>query len=158
MAETSTLKVGDAAPDFELVSDATTREKFKLSDYRGKNAVVINFVPAAFSGVCSNQGTLLEEKKNEFAAQDAIPVMISVDNAWSQKAWKEKMGWSFPVLADFHPKGSVAQAYGVYLDGAGLSNRTVVVVGKDGNVAWIQPTEKITDIPDYDPVMACDMA
>lgn len=156
MSETATLKVGDEAPDFELVSDPITREKFKLSDYRGKNAVVINFVPAAFSGVCSNQGALLEQKKEEFAAQDALPIIVSVDNAWSQKAWKEKMGWSFPVLADFHPKGAVAQRYGVYLDQAGVANRVVVVVGKDGKVAWIQPTEKITDIPDYDPVMACE--
>jgi peroxiredoxin (alkyl hydroperoxide reductase subunit C) len=66
------------------------------------------------------------------------------------------MGWSFPVLADFHPKGDVAQAYGVYIDQAGVANRVVVVVGKDGKIAWIQPSEKITEVPDYDPVMACD--
>jgi peroxiredoxin (alkyl hydroperoxide reductase subunit C) len=156
MSETATLKVGDEAPDFELITDPMTREKFKLSDYKGKNAVVINFVPAAFSGVCSNQGTLLEQKKDEFASQDALPVIVSVDNAWSQKAWKEKMGFSFPVLADFHPKGAVAQQYGVFIDQAGVANRVVVVVGKDGKVAWIQPSEKITEVPDYDPVMSCD--
>ena len=59
------------------------------------------------------------------------------------------------VLADDMPQGAVAQAYGVFIEPAGLANRVVVVVGKDGKVAWIQPTEKITDIPDYDPVMAC---
>jgi peroxiredoxin (alkyl hydroperoxide reductase subunit C) len=156
MAETATLKVGDEAPDFELVTDPMTREKFKLSDYKGKNAVVINFVPAAFSGVCSKQLPIIEEKRADFASQGAVPVVISVDNAWSLKAWKEQLGVDYPLLADFHPKGAVSQAYGVYIDQAGLANRVVVVVGKDGKVAWIQPTEKITDIPDYDPVMACD--
>jgi peroxiredoxin (alkyl hydroperoxide reductase subunit C) len=156
MAETATLKVGDEAPDFELVSDPMTREKFKLSDYRGKNAVVINFVPAAFSGVCSQQLPLIEEKRADFEAQGAIPVVISVDNTWSLKAWKDQLGVEYPLLADFHPKGAVSQAYGVYIDQAGLANRVVVVVGKNGKVAWIQPTEKITDIPDYDPVMNCE--
>lgn len=157
MSETATLKVGDEAPDFDLVQDPITREKFKLSDMRGKNAVVINFVPAAFSGACSTQLPLIEKKKAEFATQGAVPVVISVDNAWSLKAWKEQLGVDMPLLADFNPKGATAQAYGVYLDAAGVANRVVVVVGKDGKVAWIQPTEKITDMPDYDPVMACDM-
>ena len=119
--------------------------------------MIINFVPAAFSGPCSTQLPLIEKKKAEFAAQGALPVVISVDNAWSLKAWKEQLGVDMPLLADFNPKGSTAQAYGVFLDAAGVANRVVVVVDKNGKVAWIQPTEKITDMPDYDPVMACDM-
>lgn len=105
MAETATLKVGDEAPDFELPM-SPTGEKFKLSDYRGKNAVIINFVPAAFSPVCSNQLPLIEKN-------------------------------------------------GVLIESRGIANRVVIVVDKHGKVAWIQPTEKITDIPDYDPVVAC---
>jgi peroxiredoxin (alkyl hydroperoxide reductase subunit C) len=155
MAETATLKVGDEAPDFELVQDAATREKFKLSDYRGKNAVVLNFVPAAFSPVCSNQLPVIEQKRAEFAAQGAIPVAISTDHAWALKAWREQLGINYPVLADDNPQGAVAKQYGVFIEQAGVANRVVVVVGKDGKVAWIQPTEKITDIPDYDPVLAC---
>ncbi|MFN0095179.1 MAG: redoxin domain-containing protein [Dehalococcoidia bacterium] len=156
MAETATLKVGDTAPDFDLVSDAATREKFKLSDQKGKSAVIINFVPAAFSPVCSNQLPIIEAKQAEFASQGAIPVAISCDNAWSLKAWKDATKVTYPVLSDFEPKGAVSKAYGVYIEAAGLANRVVVVVGKDGKVAWIQPTAKITDIPDYDPVLACE--
>ena len=155
MAETATLKVGDDAPDFELTQDAATREKFKLSDQKGKKAVIINFVPAAFSPVCSNQVPLIEQKRSEFEAQGAIPVVIRTDHPWALKAWKEQNGLNYPVLADDMPQGAVAKAYGVLIEPAGVANRVVVVVGKDGKVAWIQPTEKITDIPDYDPVMAC---
>ena len=156
MAETATLKVGDAAPDFELVMDPMTRAKFKLSDQKGKNAVVINFVPAAFSPACSTQLPLIEAKAAEFASQNAIPVVISCDNAWSNKAWKEQTKVSYSVLSDFEPKGAVSRAYGVYIEAAGLANRVVVVVGKDGNVAWIQPAAKITEMPDYDPVLSCE--
>ncbi len=154
MAETATLKVGDDAPDFELPS-SPTGEKFKLSDQKGKSAVIINFVPAAFSPVCSNQMPLIEQKRQEFESQGAVPVVISSDGAWAQAAWKKELGVEFPILSDFHPLGDTARKYGVVIEPRGIANRVVVVVGKDGKVAWIQPTEKITDIPDYDPVLAC---
>lgn len=154
MSETATLKVGDEAPDFELPS-SPTGDKFKLSDHKGKNAVVINFVPAAFSGVCTNQLSLLESKISEFQAQGAIPVAVSTDGPWAQKAWKEQTGISFDVLSDVFPQGATAKDYGVLIEQRGIANRVVVVVGKDGKVAWIQPSEKIVEVPDYDPVMAC---
>ncbi|PFG75219.1 redoxin domain-containing protein [Tepidiforma thermophila] len=154
MAETATLKVGDEAPDFELPM-SPAGEKFRLSDYRGKNAVIINFVPAAFSPVCSNQLPLIEQKRKEFEAQGAIPVVISSDGPWAQAAWKKELGVDFPILSDFNPLGETARKYGVLIEGRGIANRVVIVVDKNGKVAWIQPTEKITDIPDYDPVVAC---
>ncbi|MEX2080698.1 MAG: redoxin domain-containing protein [Dehalococcoidia bacterium] len=154
MSETATLKVGDEAPDFELPS-TPTGEKFKLSDYRGKNAVVINFVPAAFSPACTNQAGIIESKAAEFAAQDAIPVMISSDGAWTQAAWKKDLGVSYPILSDFFPLGDTARKYGVVIEPRGVANRVVIVVDKHGKVAWIQPIEKGFDVSDYDPVMAC---
>lgn len=154
MSETATLKVGDDAPDFELPS-SPTGEKFKLSDYKGKNAVVINFVPAAFSPACSNQLPLIEKKRQEFEAQGALPVVISSDGAWTQAAWKKDLGVEFPILSDFFPLGDTAKKYGVAIEPRMVANRVVIVVDKHGKVAWIQPTEKITDMPDYDPVLAC---
>lgn len=135
-----------------------TGEKFRLSDYRGKNAVIINFVPAAFSPVCSNQLPLIEQKRKEFEEQGAIPVVISSDGPWAQAAWKKELGVDFPILSDFYPLGETARKYGVLIESRGIANRVVIVVDRQGKVAWIQPTEKITDIPDYDPVVACAKA
>jgi len=154
MSETATLKVGDDAPDFELPS-TPTGEKFKLSDYKGKNAVIINFVPAAFSPACSSQLPVIEKKRAEFEGQGAIPVVISSDGAWTQAAWKKELGVDFPILSDFYPLGQTAKAYGVAIEPRMVANRVVVVVDKQGKVAWVQPVEKITDVPDYDPVMSC---
>lgn len=154
MAETATLKLGDEAPDFDLAA-SPTGERFRLSDYRGKNALILNFVPAAFSPPCSTQLPIIEQKRAEFEAQGALPVVISADNAWSLKAWKEQTGVNYPVLSDFHPHGKTARAYGVLIEDRGVANRVVIVVDKAGKVAWIQPTEKLTDMPDYDPVLAC---
>ncbi len=154
MAETTTLKVGDEAPDFELPA-STTGDKFKLSDYRGKNAVILNFVPAAFSPVCSNHLPVIEEKRAEFESQGAIPVVISTDGSWAQQAWKEHLGVDYPILSDANPQGETAKKYGVLVEGRGVANRVVIVVGKDGKIAWIQPAEKIIELPDYDPVLSC---
>ena len=157
MSETATLKVGDDAPDFELPS-SPTGDKFKLSDYRGKNAVVINFVPAAFSPACTTQMALIEQKRREFESQGAIPVVISSDGAWTQAAWKKELGVDFPILSDFFPLADTSKKYGVAIEPRMVANRIVVVVGKDGKVAWIQPAAKIAEMPDYDPVMACSKA
>ena len=154
MSDETPIKVGDDAPDFDLPS-STSGEKFKLSDYKGKNAIVINFVPAAFSPVCSNQLPLIEAKVAEFASQDAIPVVVSVDNTWSQAAWKKELGVSFAILADFNPKGAVSQAYDSFIASRGISNRKVIVVDKHGKVAWIEAAVNPGQLPDYDPIMSC---
>ena len=97
MSKTTTLKVGDEAPDFELPSKPRGEEPFKLSDHRG-STVVINFVPAAFSPTCSNQLPIIEEKLAGLA--DTVTVAISTDNGWSLKAWAEQTGVSERSLYD----------------------------------------------------------
>ena len=154
MSETATLKVGDEAPDFELPSNPMG-EKFKLSDYRGKNAVIINFVPAAFSPACSAQAPLIEQKRAEFEAQGAIPVVISSDGPWALQAWREQLGVNYPMLSDFFPLGDTARKYGVLIEPRMVANRIVVVVDRHGKVAWVQKPESIVNMPDYDPVMSC---
>ena len=108
--------------------------KFKPRDYRGQNAVVINFVPAAFSPVCSNQLPVIEQRSKEFAAQGAIPVAIASDGTWAMAAWKQQLGVTYPVLSDFFPLGETARKYGVVIEPPGIANRVVIVVGKDGKV------------------------
>jgi len=62
-----------------------------------------------------------------------------VDSKFCHKAWSNGFGTvKFPLLADFHPKGQVAQAYGLWLDNAGISDRATVLVKKDGTVAWAE--------------------
>lgn len=152
MSETATLKVGDEVPDFELPSKPRGEEPFKLSDHRG-STVVINFVPAAFSPTCSNQLPIIEEKLA--GLEGTVTVAISTDNGWSQQAWAEQTGVSYPVLSDFNPLGATASAYGVLLEGMNIANRVVIVVNPDGKVAHIETAPDVPELPDYDPVMAC---
>lgn len=66
-------------------------------------------------------------------------VAISVDSKPTQIAYTEKMGVkSYPILADFHPKGDVGRKYGLHLEDKGIDARATVVVGKDGRVKWVK--------------------
>ncbi|HSV93656.1 MAG TPA: redoxin domain-containing protein, partial [Desulfobacterales bacterium] len=107
------VKVGQAAPDFVL--PAVAGGKVGLKDYRGKKNVVISFVPAAFTPVCSDQWPGYNMARGLFEANDAVLLGITVDNIPTLHAWTLQMGaalW-FPVLSDFWPHGVVAKKYGV---------------------------------------------
>ncbi len=147
---TKTLKVGDAAPDFEL--KGTEKSEFKMSGAKGKNNVVLNFFPAAFSPVCSQQMPRLQAEKSSFDSSNAVVVGVSVDNTWARDAWVKQMGVEFPILSDFHPHGAVSEKYGV-LHQAGVSERAVIGLDKEGTVRYIDVSPTFTVIPDTQPCL-----
>jgi len=62
---------------------------------------------------------------------------VSIDSKYCHKAWGESFGGiQFPLLSDFHPKGKVAAAYGLWLEDKGITDRATVLIGKDGKVLW----------------------
>ncbi len=129
------VKVGDPAPDFRLPS--LSGQKIALSDYRGKKNVVLSFVPAAWTPVCSDQWPGYNIIKDIFDSHNAILLGITVDNIPTLHAWTNEMGglW-FPVLSDFWPHGKVASEYGV-LRGDGTSERALFVIDKGGIIRYI---------------------
>ena len=135
----TTLKPGDMAPDFTLPS--TIGDNVTLSDYRGKKNVLLLFYPLDFSPTCSKEtkqaGKILQDR----ASQDVEVLGISVDSLWSHKVFAPKNGITYPLLADFHPKGDVSRKYGVYLDDKGFSARTAFIVGKDGRIRDVVTSE-----------------
>ena len=124
------VKVGDPAPDFTLPS--ISGQPVTLSQFRGRKNVVISFVPAAWTPVCSDQWPGYNLVQNLFEENEAILLGITVDNIPTLFAWTQQMGdlW-FPVLSDFWPHGAVAQRYGV-LRSDGVSERALFVVDKAG--------------------------
>lgn len=129
------LKVGDRAPDFSL--PAVSGEKISLNQYLGKKNIVISFVPAAWTPVCSDQWPGYNIIKNIFDKNDAVLIGITVDNIPTLYAWTNEMGnlW-FPVLSDFWPHGAVATKYGV-LRSDGVSERALFVLDKKGIIRYI---------------------
>lgn len=126
------VEVGDEAPDFELAG--STPDKVRLSDYRGRDNVVIVFYPFTFTGVCEGELCSLRDDLAAFETKDAKLLAISCDSPYAQRRWAEEKGFGFPVLGDFWPHGAVARAYGVFDEALGCATRTTFVVGRDGRV------------------------
>jgi peroxiredoxin len=131
--DSSLIAAGGVAPAFELRSapDRTV----KLSDFRGQSLILV-FYPADWSPVCTDQLALYNELLPLFQEHRAKLLGISVDSAWSHRAFAESRNLRFPLLADFEPKGAVARAYGVYNQQDGTSQRALFVIDSDGIVRW----------------------
>ena len=124
------VKVGESAPDFTLPS--LSGEKITLSQFRGQKNVVLSFVPAAWTPVCSDQWPGYNIAKSLFEDHNAILLGITVDNIPTLHAWTKQMGnlW-FPVLSDFWPHGAVAQRFGI-LRSEGVSERALIFIDTKG--------------------------
>ena len=130
---TSALEAGVAAPGFEL--KATPDQSVRLADFRGRR-LIIAFYPADRSPVCTDQMALYNEILPEFKELGAELVGISIDHAWCHIAFAQSRNLHFPLLADFHPKGEVAQRYGVYDDNIGMSERALFVIDEESVIGW----------------------
>ena len=129
--DSRTVAVGDLAPDFTLQDERN--QPWTLSDHRGRNLVLV-FYSFAFSGVCTRELRELSQASDRFAEAGAEVVGISVDSRHAQRAFKEVEHLEATLLADFHPKGRVAQLYGVYVEEFGFANRGTFVIDKAGRV------------------------
>jgi peroxiredoxin len=129
------VHVGDRAPDFNLV--AIDGSQVKLSDFRGRRNVVISFIPAAWTPVCSDQWPGYNLARPLFESHNAVLLGISVDNRATLFAWTRQMGhlW-FPVLSDFWPHGAVAAKYGV-LRSDGMADRALIFIDTHGVISYI---------------------
>jgi peroxiredoxin len=127
------IEPGSPAPEFSLPDQDGNR--VSLSDFRGETVVLV-FYPADFSRVCTDQLSVYQEVLPQLEQAGAKLVGISVDGAFCHKAFREHQGLSIPLLADFHPKGEVAKAYGVWSDEYGVAGRALVMVGPDQTVEW----------------------
>lgn len=135
--------VGDQAPAFTLKGDED--RVFTRADLTGTITVLV-FYPFAFSPVCTDQLSLYDDLREEFAARGAILYGVSCDSVWSQRAFKEKLGVSIEQFSDFEPKGETCRAFGVYHPG-GFAQRALVMTGPDAIVRWSYQADSPGDLP-----------
>ena len=140
-AQAAELKVGDDAPNFTLkASDGKT---YKLSDFKGKQAVVLAWFPAAFTAGCTIECKSLAEKGDLNKKYDVTYFMASTDKLEATEG-REKSGniafaqehkADFPILGD--PTKEVATAYGVLNARGSAAQRWTFYIDKDGKVSYI---------------------
>ena len=138
------IEPGSEAPAFTLPDQ--DGQEVSLADLRGQTTVLV-FYPLDFSPICTDQLNVYQEVLDELDARGAKLYGVSVDSAFAHKAFREHLGITIPLLADFNPKGDVARKYGVYSDERGHSQRALVMIGPEGTVAWSYVSPTALEIP-----------
>jgi peroxiredoxin len=138
------IEPGSPAPEFSLRDQ--DGQKVTLESLRGQTTVLV-FYPNDFSPVCTDQLNVYQEVLGDLDAAGAKLYGVSVDSAWTHKAFQERLGITIPLLADFHPKGEVSRAFGVYVEDYGVSARALVMIGPDLEVKWSYRSPSPLDIP-----------
>lgn len=149
-----TLKIGDVAPDFTLIS--TEKTPVSLSDYKGKKVVVL-FFPMAFTGVCTTELCSLRDDIATYSSLNAEILAVSVDSPFTLGKFKEDQKLPFPLLSDFNKTASTAYGaiYEEFVLGLkGVSKRSAFVVNADGTLAYAEVLESAGDLPNFDNVKA----
>ncbi|MGE2730320.1 peroxiredoxin [Mycolicibacterium vaccae] len=131
--------VGDSAPDFTLKDQ--NNQPVRLSSFRDVKDVVLVFFPLAFTGICQRELDYIRDHVSDFVGDDLATLAISVGPSPTHKVWATDRGFTFPVLADFWPHGEVSQAYGVFNDASGFSNRGTFAIDKSGVVRFVDCRE-----------------
>lgn len=126
------LKVGDKAPNFKL--QATNGDFYQLSDYQGKQAIVLAWYPMANTRGCTIECKSLTEKGHLIRKYDVSYFMASVDPLDDNRDFAEKTGADFPMLSD--PTKAAAKAYDV-LNFAGVASRVTFYIDKAGMIIKI---------------------
>ena len=145
--------LGDAAPDFELLNQFG--EPVRLSELRGRNVVLV-FFPFAFSGICTGELCEIRDNLALFEDADAVVLGISVDSKFTQRAYAEKEGYAFDLLADFWPHGAVAGEYGVFDAESGMARRGTFIIDAGGVVRYVvvNPRGQARDFNEYRAALA----
>ena len=145
----SKIEVGQAAPEINLYD--SDKKKVSLSDYKGKNVLLL-FFPQAFTGTCTKELCSTRDNIALYNEANAQVLGISVDSVFTLGRYKEDQQLNFPLLSDFNKDAT--KAYGVLYDTfvfdmKGVSKRSAFVLDKEGVVRYAEVLETATDLPDF---------
>lgn len=150
MNEQTRLKVGDNAPEFELKNQHN--DLVKSTELRGRK-ILLSFHPLAWTSVCENQMKSLEESRERFDELNMIVFGVSIDSAPTKKAWADQIGIEHTqLLSDFWPHGGVAQAFGIFRENDGFSERANIVIDEDGKITFFRVYD-VPELPDIQEVI-----
>ncbi|NET59410.1 MAG: peroxiredoxin [Symploca sp. SIO2E6] len=124
------LQVGIDAPAFTAKdSDGNT---VSLSDFVGKT-VVLYFYPKDDTPGCTKEAESFRDNYTEYQGKDMVVLGVSMDDEASHKAFQEKYGLPFQLLAD--PDGTLTKAYDV--EGGGYSKRVTYIINSEGKITHV---------------------
>jgi glutaredoxin-dependent peroxiredoxin len=146
------LQKGDKAPDFKLYN--SEKQEVSLSDFKGKNVVVL-FFPLAFTSVCTAELCEMRDNIGTYASLNAEIVGISVDSLFTLEKFKAEQKLPFNLLSDFNKETSAAYGslYENFVLGMkGVSKRSAFVIDSEGTIQYAEVLESAGDVPNFEAV------
>jgi len=140
------VKVGDKAPDFEVLDGDLSA--VKLSDFAGK-LCIISSVPSLDTPVCDTE-TRRFNKEAEKLGDDVVVLTISMDLPFAQKRWCGAAGVHNVILLSDYRAASFGKAFGVLIKELRLLARAVFVLDREGIVRYVEIVKELTEEPDYE--------
>jgi peroxiredoxin len=146
------LQIGDKAPNFKLYN--SDKQEVSLSDYKGKNVVVL-FFPLAFTGTCTTELCEMRDNISIYSNLNAEILGISVDSLFTLEKYKAEQKLPFNLLSDFNKETS--SAYGSLYENfvlgmKGVSKRSAFVVDAEGTIQYAEVLESAGDLPNFEAV------
>jgi peroxiredoxin len=143
------IVIGTTAPDFTLYDSG--KEKVCLSDFRGKNILLL-FFPLAFTSTCTEELCSVRDNIALYNNCNAQVFGISVDSLYTLAKYKEEQNLNFTLLSDFNKEvseeyGSLYKTFG--FDMKGVGKRSAFVIDKEGTVRYAEVLENAGQIPNF---------
>ncbi|MEM6725881.1 MAG: peroxiredoxin [Bacteroidota bacterium] len=143
------LQIGDQAPAFTLYN--TEKNEVSLSDYAGKNVVLL-FFPLAFTGVCTAELCTMRDDIAKYQNLNAEIVAVSVDSLFTLEKFKAEQNLNFPLLSDFNKTAS--SEYGALYEDfvlgmKGVSKRSAFVIDGAGKIQYAEVLENAGELPNF---------
>ena len=149
------LTINQAAPAFKLYN--TEKKEIILSDYKGRNVVLL-FFPLAFTSTCTAELCNIRDNYSIYNNLNAIVFGISIDSVFTLGKFKEEQKLNFDLLSDFNKEASLAynSLYDEFILGMkGVSKRSAFVIDKDGILKYAEVLEKAGDLPNFEAIKGC---
>jgi glutaredoxin-dependent peroxiredoxin len=148
----SDMNIGSEVPDFTLYN--TEKQAVSLSDYKGKNVLLL-FFPLAFTSTCTKELCSVRDNLTMYNGLNVQVLGISVDSLYTLAKYKESLNINFPLLSDFNKKVSkdYNTLYPVFsFEMEGVSKRSAFVIDKDGVLRYIEILENAGEVPDFEAI------
>ncbi len=145
------IKKGDNAKRFTLKNQHD--DEVQLSDFQ-KKKVLLSFHPLAWTSICAEQMKALEAHKKTFDTLNTVALGISIDSVPSKNAWAKELGIkNIMLLSDFWPHGAIAEAYGIFREKNGFSERANIILNEEHRVIFVK-VYPIKELPDLEEIIS----
>src|SRR5689334_10796808 len=136
IAQAGIPAVGDKAP---LVQGKDQHgQEWNLADIVGKKVVLLYFYPKDDTPGCTKEACGFRDRIAELKKDNVEVIGVSFDSPESHQKFISKYNLNFPLLAD--TQGSIADAYGVRMNGRNMARRTSFLIGLDGRILHVTDT------------------